>query len=454
MIATPSEERLRALAVLRHHGFNATSFQVLEEGFQYWFDGDEACVAFADTGSAWVVAGAPIAAAERLGEVARRFQEAARGAGRRVCYFAVEERMVAAGVGPAVAIGAQPVWDPSQWKATLAGGQSLREQIRRARAKGVTVREATPAEITDPTSQARRALDALIARWLSTKEMAPMGFLVDVQPFSFSEERRYFLAERGGRLEGFLAAVPVYARGGWLFEDLLRDTTAPNGTTELLVDAAMRDASIGASGYVTLGLAPLGGTISPLLHTIGRLTGGLYDFAGLYRFKARLRPQRWDPIHVVCAPGTSTPAAFYDILTAFARGSLTRYGLQSVLRGPSLVVRSLALLLVPWTALLLVADTARWFPSGPAKAAWIAFHASLALALWSLSRRWHHRLATALALAVTALALATYAQVLAFNATRARGPGDAAILLVACTVPTFVSAVLWHARALRRREAR
>ncbi len=318
--------------MLRRHGFNATSFQVLEEGFQYWFDGDEACVAFADTGSAWVVAGAPIAATERLGEVARRFQHAAREAGRRVCYFAVEQRMVSVNVGPSVAIGAQPVWDPSQWKATLAGAPSLREQIRRARAKGVTVREATPAEITEPTSEARRAIDALIVRWLAVKPMAPMGFLVDVQPFSFAEERRYFLAERAGRVVGFLAAVPVYARGGWFFEDLLRDASAPNGTTELLVDAAMRDASIGASTYVTLGLAPLGGTVSPLLHTVGRLTRSLYDFGGLYRFKARLRPQRWDPIHVVCAPGTSAPAALYDSLTAFARGSLVRYGLRTLLR--------------------------------------------------------------------------------------------------------------------------
>ncbi len=329
---TAPEARLRALAMLRRHGYNATSFQVLEEGFRYWFDGDDACVAFVDTGSAWVVAGAPITPTARLGEVARRFQDAAREEGRRVCYFAVEQRMVAVNVGPSVAIGAQPVWDPSQWQATLAGAPSLREQLRRARAKGVTVRDATHAEISDPTSEARRSIDALIVRWLCSKGMAPMGFLVDVQPFAFAEERRYFLAERDGRVVGFLAAVPVYARGGWLFEDLLRDATAPNGTTELLVDAGMRDPSIRASGYVTLGLAPLNGTVSPLLHTLGRLTRGLYDFGGLYRFKARLRPQRWEPIHLVCAPGTSAPAALYDSLTAFARGSLVRYGLRTLLR--------------------------------------------------------------------------------------------------------------------------
>jgi len=43
-----------AVSVLKRFGWNATSFQVLEPGFQYWFDGEDACVAYVDTGRAWV----------------------------------------------------------------------------------------------------------------------------------------------------------------------------------------------------------------------------------------------------------------------------------------------------------------------------------------------------------------------------------------------------------------
>ena len=62
-------DRQRALALLRRHGWNATSFQILEPGFLYWFDGphgdrdsdgdsdDGACVAYLDTGRSWVAAG-------------------------------------------------------------------------------------------------------------------------------------------------------------------------------------------------------------------------------------------------------------------------------------------------------------------------------------------------------------------------------------------------------------
>src|SRR5689334_1138217 len=93
----PSSVDVRAdvLALLRLHGWNATSFQVLERGFAYWFDPEaEACVAYLDTGGAWVAAGAPIAAPAVLVACGERFVAAARAAKRRVCFFAVEDRFV------------------------------------------------------------------------------------------------------------------------------------------------------------------------------------------------------------------------------------------------------------------------------------------------------------------------------------------------------------------------
>src|SRR5215470_5706368 len=71
----------RALAVLRRHGWNATSFQILEPGFRYWFEAD-VCVAYIDTGSAWVAAGAPIGPPHLVPAAAQRFVVAAAGNGR------------------------------------------------------------------------------------------------------------------------------------------------------------------------------------------------------------------------------------------------------------------------------------------------------------------------------------------------------------------------------------
>src|SRR4051794_33720402 len=103
-------EQERALAFVKRHGWNATSFQCLEPGMRYWFDQElDACVAYADTGAAWVVAGAPIAAEEQFSAVTTRFLAAAQRAGRRVCFFATERRFAQVAPLVSLSIGEQPV---------------------------------------------------------------------------------------------------------------------------------------------------------------------------------------------------------------------------------------------------------------------------------------------------------------------------------------------------------
>jgi len=438
------------LALLRRHGWNATSFQSLEAGFRYWFDGDDACVAYVETGGAWVAAGAPICAGERLGEVAARFVAAARAAGRRAAFFAAEARFVEAGAFAAMQIGEQPVWDPARWAETVAKTRRLREQLNRAVNKGVRVRAVGAAELAGGESPLLRTVQALIDRWQHDKPMAPMGFLVDVQPFHFAEERRYFVAERDGVLVGFLAAVPIFGRRGWLLEDFLRDPAAPNGTSELLIDAAMRALAGEESRYVTLGLAPLSGGVAGWLRAARVLSSALYDFDGLRAFKAKLKPHEWEPIYLAHPAGSSSHVALVDALAAFARGSLFRFGGATLLRGPAVIVRLLALLLVPWTLLLACAST-RWFPWPWVKTAWIAFDLGLVVTLLGLTLRWRHWIGAAVAAAITADAVLTTAQVALYDAPRAHGNVvDWVVIAVSVAGPVIASFVLWGAVGHRR----
>ncbi len=437
------------LELLRLHGWNATSFQVLEPGFRYWFDEDDACVAYVDTGGAWVAAGAPVAALDRLEPVARRFVEAAQNAGRRVCFFAVEERFVQRADLETLGIGQQPVWDSDQWNEVLRSSRSLREQLRRARAKGVEVRELSETEAVDPSSPARRSVQLLIQRWSRSRSIAPMGFLVALHPFSFAAERHYFVAERDGQVFGFLAVAPVYGRGGWFFEDFLRDPAAPNGTIELLVHHAMQSAAEAGCHFVTLGLAPLAGDVSAWLTAVRDSSGGLYDFEGLRSFKAKLRPQHWESIFVAYPHGQTQLVTVVDVLSAFSRVGLFRFGLETLLRVPAIVVKTLAGLLVPWMALLALAPTPRFFPSTSIKVGWIAFDAVLFVALWVLGRRWSPRLATVLALAVSADALLTLVEVILYNVPRAGSTLDVLALVVAVLAPTCAALLLWRARLQR-----
>ncbi|HET6584052.1 MAG TPA: phosphatidylglycerol lysyltransferase domain-containing protein, partial [Nannocystaceae bacterium] len=147
-VAAPADERERVLDLVRRHGWNSTAFQTLEPGYSYVFHGD-ACVAYVETRGARVVAGAPIAPAEEVAATARAFVRDSAEAGKRCCFVATEDRFVAATADflRAERIGEQPVWDPRAWPERLKQRKSLREQLRRARAKGLRVRELAPAEL-------------------------------------------------------------------------------------------------------------------------------------------------------------------------------------------------------------------------------------------------------------------------------------------------------------------
>jgi len=442
-------DRLRVLALLKRHGWNSTSFQILEPGFRYWFDGDDACVGYVDTGRAWVAAGAPVAAFERFAELSARFVAAAAGAGRRACCFATESRFHAAAGWRSLRVGDQPIWAPEDWTAVVRDHRSLREQLRRARAKGVAVRPLTAGELA-PGQPVRGALDQLIARWLASRTIAPMGFLVQVDPFTFPDERRYFVAERAGTVVGFLCAIPIYARPGWFFEDFLRAPDAPNGTVELLVDAGMRAAAAEHAPYVTLGLVPLSGEIAPWLRAARRWGNALYDFDGLRAFKAKLKPRDWEPIFLSYPRGHGL-VAMLDTLTAFARGGLLRFGLETLLRGPAIVMRVLAVLLLAWTALLALPITAPWFPSPAWQWGWVGFDLALAGSLLALSYRWRAGLADLLAATVTADAVVTLGQELVFELPRRGGVVAAIVATIAVGAPAAAAILLWNARAHRAR---
>ena len=404
----------RVLRILRDHGRHATSFQILEPGYTYWFDAhvpEGAVVAYVSQKRWRVAAGIPIAPADRVGEVARRFVEDAQASGERVLFFSADRTLCSAlevsGVAyDAIKVGENPEWDPADWTTAGAKRRSLRAQVNRARNHGVTIRTIGADELANAPGPLRSEIEVLLRQWLDSRRMSAMRFLVDLAPFHYPAERRYYVAEQGDRAVGFLAAVPIYAEHGWFFEDLIRVPSAPNGTAELLVDTAMRDAQAQGDSLVTLGLAPLSGlNAEPGPHRLTRRAlvacydhlGPLYQFQGVRSFKERFRPDRWRDQLLVSAPPALGVGAFHAVLGAFAGGGLVNFGLDTIrrwlVRIPhptwAAILYVLAALLVPWTALLAVADGERWFGDTSIQHAWVAFDATMVLAIGALGRLVH-----------------------------------------------------------------
>ncbi|MDI1445902.1 DUF2156 domain-containing protein [Polyangium sp. 6x1] len=310
-------------------GRDTVAFQSLAPGMRAWRDGAGGWVAFADTGRAWIAVGSPLCAPEHTGRTARAFVQAARGVGRRAGFCAVEdfprdaffERLL---------LGRQPVWDPLQWDRVLAGRRSLREQIRRARAKGVRARVVNAEELG---GELGAAIAALSARWCAGRRGGALGFLLSVDLFYRPSERLYVVAERGARLCAVLAAVPVPGRGGWFFEDILRADDAPNGTVELVVDAAMKGLGAAACGRVTMGLVPLAGPLPQGLRLLRRIGHNVYDFEGLRAFRARFAPEAWEPVWFVRPRDTSEIVALWDVASALTGGHPLRFAFRAWAEG-------------------------------------------------------------------------------------------------------------------------
>lgn len=348
-----AEDAERARELVLRHGWNATAYQILNPGIALWFAaGGDAVIGYVRRNRLRVVAGAPVCASERLRDVTVEFAMAAQRAGDRVCYFGAGERLeeVMRGEGACgtVGLGAQPSWDPRRWGAIIARRASLRAQLHRARNKGIAVSQWNSERAENNPELAR-----LLGQWLRTLGLPPLHFLIETDTIALTRDRRIFAAERGGVAVAYLVASPVPARRGWLIEQIVRGRGAPNGTSELLVDAAMRALALEGAEYVTLGLAPLSRHAiyaDPGVPTWLRLVlkwvrahgRRFYDFDGLDRFKSKFAPEQWEEIIAIDDRAPFSMRALWAIAAAFGGGSPVVLFGRAVARAVAQEVRWLA----------------------------------------------------------------------------------------------------------------
>lgn len=281
------------------------------------------------TARALVVDGACLTAAESA-EI-HRLRELAAEEGLELLVFGARTRPPADGDWRCWHIGQESALDAIGLDRAIAMSRGLREQLRRARAKGVTVRRETdpPAQATASTPQREALLDA----WLATRRLPPMRFLLALDdlraPANPAPTQTWFLAERGGSLCGLASVRSDRSTGGHVIEHLVRAPWAPNGATELLVVEMIRSLATDGSRELSLGLAPLTGVRSRLLRGIARLSRPAFDFAGLAGFKRKFQPRIQRPNWVWYPSGNTQASAVLEVLRAFAGGSLLRYAARA-----------------------------------------------------------------------------------------------------------------------------
>jgi len=339
---TISAERERARSLILDFGWNATAYQILNPGIELWFSrAGHGVVGYVRHHRTRVVCGAPVCDAARLESIAAEFVENAHALGDQVCYFGAGERLEESYAERSdwsrVLLGAQPIWNPLHWTTAVANRRSLRAQFNRARNKGVVVTE-WASERAENNPSLRRCL----SQWLAARNLPPLHFMVEPETLSQLRDRRVFVAEMRDVVVGFTVLSPVPGRNGWLVEQIVRGSNAPNGTAELLIDSAMRAVAESGATYATLGLSPLSqraGIIPPpqplwlrLLLRWVRLHGSrFYNFVGLDAFKAKFNPDSWEPIYGIAEGKRFPPSALYAIAGAFSAGEPLRLVVRAVL---------------------------------------------------------------------------------------------------------------------------
>jgi phosphatidylglycerol lysyltransferase len=297
-----------------------------------------------------LVVGAPVCAESDLPQATAEFEAFARDRGCRVCYVCAEERLRRVFEGrpdhATVAAGAQPAWDPRDWETILKSRGSLRAQLRRALNKQVRVEE-----VASGDAAADPELATVLKSWLKSRGLPPLHFMVEPDVLRGAiGERIVFAARRHGHTVAYLVASPIPARNGYLLEELARARGAPNGVSELLIDAAMRRFAGEGRDYVSMGLVALArGSFDGnpwWLRTMMRIARAhanrFYNFRGLESFRTKLSPARWEKIWFITNEPRFSMRALYAIGAAFSGISPVRAIGMGILKGIGEEIKGLA----------------------------------------------------------------------------------------------------------------
>lgn len=320
----------RAREIVMQYGWNATAYQILNPGIELWFSNDgRAAAGYTTRGSVMLVAGGPVCESSALADVCNELESFARGQRRRVCYVCAEERLRALFASSpkhaSAALGAQPVWNPRLWPAVIDRRRSLRAQLHRAMNKDVRVGSEDAA-----TARVDADLRRVLREWVEGRRLPPLHFMVEPEILDgVLQDRALMVARRNGRAVAFLVASPVRARSGYLIELLARSAAAPNGTSELLIDSAMRRFAREGCEFVTLGLVALAhaadeqirrnpGWMRIMMYFARAHANRFYNFLGLEHFRAKMLPDQWQTVYAICNERRFSPATLYAIGGAFS----------------------------------------------------------------------------------------------------------------------------------------
>ena len=248
----------KAQEIILMHGRNATAYQILNLVIKHWFNAAQDAVWATSSeapGCLWLESPCVRPTAWRRPPPLSKHS---RGAGDcHVCYVCATDRL-------RELLGLRPITPRSRSVRSRSGihlsrhqivrtRRSVRAQLNRSINKGVQIESCPPADAAH-----KPWIDRVLLEWLHSRRLPPMHSPSKPEVLSgVVDDRLLLLARHQNRIVAFLVASPVSARNGYLIEELARSPRAPNGTSELLIDAAMSRFATAGCAFATMGLVAL-----------------------------------------------------------------------------------------------------------------------------------------------------------------------------------------------------
>ena len=299
----------QVISLLQKYGTNSNSFLSLYPGFEFFTSADpqtEGFIAFTRTRYGWVVAADPVTSPDRQMQMLAEFSAAAEKANKVVVVLPVPEKLALAALQAgfhSVMIGCEPTFNLTEYPPAGKAWNEMQAVARQLANKGATVSEFFPDQLSD---EERTPLNEITDLWLKSRKMEPLSFLNQVDPWLFSNYKRYFKIDLNGKTPAFVASIPIMARKGWYLIDTMRHPESPTGTTELLMLQSMRLLTESGALEVSLGVSPLSEmekasqsaaanpeqnrNLYKLLKWVYDSGNLFYAFNTLYQYKMKFKP--------------------------------------------------------------------------------------------------------------------------------------------------------------------
>ncbi len=258
---------------LRRYGRNSMSSLLLYEEIKYYFcDSAEAIIGYNDTSKLLIGIGEPICREEDYRVATLEFINFGKKTNKDCVFIMASEQFtqMVRDIGfLTIQIGEDFIYEVQTYAPRGNYAKKVRSATNQVRKRGAVVKEYAP--VIERDKSLEDEFQTIANRWIKSHRFKSNAYLIGLKFFDFYTIKRYFYVEFENKIVAFLTCLPIYARNGYLFEDLIRDPSAPNGVSELMVLEAINKFKENGKSMATFGL-------SPKLETIGS-----NDLSGLSR---------------------------------------------------------------------------------------------------------------------------------------------------------------------------